>query len=194
MTIPDSVTSIEDNAFRECSGLTNFTIGNGISNIKECTFDSCTNCAVFDFRKSTSVPTLANVNAFRQTPANKEIIVPDSLYDQWIAASNWNSDTNNIRPCIVKASQSSLGVLNPTKVRYTQASGLPDAEFSIVGTLTGSDDSPYYTTQIANVTSAQSIQIGDDVSEIRDAAFLDCNNLTSITIPSSVVGIGEYVF
>ena len=100
---------------------------------------------------------MENVNAFQGTPSSKEIIVPDSLYDQWIAASNWNSDTNNIRPCIVKASQSSLGVLNPTKVRYTQASGLPDADFSIVGAIEGSNESPYYTSQITSVSSAQSI-------------------------------------
>lgn len=44
-------------------------------------------------------------------PNNREIIVPDNLYDDWIAATNWSSDTNNIRTSIVKASQSSLGVL-----------------------------------------------------------------------------------
>ena len=66
---------------------------------------------LFDFRKSTSVPTLANVNVFNNTPSNKEIIVPDSLYDSWITANNWNSETNNIVNCIVKASQSSLGSL-----------------------------------------------------------------------------------
>lgn len=100
--------------------------------------------------------------------------MPDSLYDQWIAASNWNSDTNNIRPCIVKASQSSLGVLNPTKVRYTQASGLPDAEFSIVGTLTGSNDEPHYTSQIPNVQNVESIQIGTDITSLELGAFYDC--------------------
>jgi hypothetical protein len=88
MTIPYSVTSIEKYAFYDC-----------------------TNLSIFDFRKSTSVPTLVNVDAFYNTPSNKEIIVPDSLYDQWIAASNWSSTTNNIVNCIVKASQSSLGPL-----------------------------------------------------------------------------------
>lgn len=66
---------------------------------------------MFDFRRATAIPTLQNVNAFGNTSSNKEIIVPDSLYDDWIAASNWSSTTNNIVNCIVKASQSSLGTL-----------------------------------------------------------------------------------
>ena len=87
------------------------TIGNGVASIGWYAFRDCSNCFVFDFRKATSVPTLENVNAFTNTPANKEIIVPDELYDSWIAASNWSSSTNNIVNCIVEASQSSLGTL-----------------------------------------------------------------------------------
>ena len=66
---------------------------------------------IFDFRKSTAIPALDSTYAFYNTPTNKEIIVPDSLYDSWRAASNWSSSTNNIVNCIVKASQSSLGPL-----------------------------------------------------------------------------------
>lgn len=65
----------------------------------------------FDFRRSTSVPTLSNVSAFNYTPTVKEIIVPDDLYNTWIAATNWNSSTNQIKESIVKASESSLGTL-----------------------------------------------------------------------------------
>lgn len=54
------------------------------------------------------------MGAFANTSDSKEIIVPDELYDEWIAAENWSSDTNHIRPSIVKASQSSLGRLQFT--------------------------------------------------------------------------------
>ena len=111
VTIPDSVTSIGADAFSYCGGLTSVTIGNGVTQIYGRAFNNCSNCKLFDFRKATSVPTLENVNAFQSTPSNKEIIVPDSLYDSWKAVSNWSSTTNNIVNCIVKASQSSLGSL-----------------------------------------------------------------------------------
>ena len=66
---------------------------------------------ILDFRRANAVPTLSGTSTFTNTPSNKEIIVPDSLYDTWIAATNWSSTENNIVNCIVKASQSSLGSL-----------------------------------------------------------------------------------
>ena len=111
LTIPDRVTNIETSLVRYCDNLTSITIGCGVTNINQQAFLSCISCTIFDFRKSTSIPTLQNVNAFQNTPSNKEIIVPDSLYDSWKATNNWNSSTNNIVNCIVKASQSSLGSL-----------------------------------------------------------------------------------
>jgi hypothetical protein len=97
--------------FGYCTGLTRLTFSSSIHGISQDAFTNCTNLRIFDFRKSTSVPALTTVGTFRNTPANKEIIVPDSLYDSWKAASNWSSTTNNIVNCIVKASQSSLGQL-----------------------------------------------------------------------------------
>ena len=107
MIIPDSVNRINVNAFEFCSSLTNITIPKGVTNIESGVFHACENCLIFDFRKATSVIALDDTFAFYNTPSNKEIIVPDSLYDTWIAATNWC----NIKTSIVKASQSSLGPL-----------------------------------------------------------------------------------
>ena len=111
VVIPDGVTSIGSLAFDERKGLTSVTIPNSVTSIGNHAFSGCSNCAIFDFRRSTSIPSLGNVWVFSNMPNNREIIVPDNLYDDWIAATNWSSDTNNIRTSIVKASQSSLGVL-----------------------------------------------------------------------------------
>ena len=86
MTIPDGVTILENNALDSCTGLTSVTIGKNIQTVGSELFRNCTNCSVFDFRRATVVPTLTGVAAFTNTPSNKEIIVPDELYDDWIAA------------------------------------------------------------------------------------------------------------
>ena len=59
----------------------------------------------FDFRRCKKVPTLSNVSAFDNTQTDKEIVVPDDLYDTWIGSTNWNSSTNKIKESIVKASE-----------------------------------------------------------------------------------------
>lgn len=47
-------------------------------------------CLSYDFTRSEVVPTLDNVNAFNGINANAKILVPASLYDEWITATNWS--------------------------------------------------------------------------------------------------------
>ena len=103
ISIPDGVTSIEDSAFHSCKSLKNITMPSGITRIESSAFYSAYGNCVFDFRKATQVPTLANTDAFYNT-STKKIVVPDSLYDSWITATNWSSTDYNIVTSIIKAS------------------------------------------------------------------------------------------
>lgn len=67
------------------------------------TFNGCTALEVVDFSEATAVPALYNVNAFANTNSTYKIVVPDALYDTWIATTNWSNA--NIKPHIVKASE-----------------------------------------------------------------------------------------
>lgn len=64
---------------------------------------NCTNCynlILHDFRNAESVPTLGT-NCFNNANPNMKIVVPDKLYDTWIAATNWSAVASKI----VKASE-----------------------------------------------------------------------------------------
>lgn len=111
ITIPDSITNINGTIFQNCYSLASITFLGSITYINYSVFNNCYGLKTFDFRRNTEVPILGAVNAFQNTPTTKEIIVPDELYDDWIAASNWSSSTNQIKESIVKASESSLGSL-----------------------------------------------------------------------------------
>lgn len=104
ITLPNSVTSIAQGAFLSCKKLTSIIMGSNTTSIGLSAFSSCSKCTLFDFRNASRVPTLANVNAFAKTNANKKIVVPDRLYNSWTTASNWSSSTNNIKTSIIKAS------------------------------------------------------------------------------------------
>jgi hypothetical protein len=81
-------------AFRNCYSLTYIKLK--CDSIAASAFDGCTSMKVYDFTPCTYVPTLANTNAFTSIPSDCKIVVPDSLYDSWIAATNWSTYASQI--------------------------------------------------------------------------------------------------
>ena len=101
VVIPQGVTSIGSNAFFNCYSLSSVVIPETVGSIAANAFNGCYGMAYYDFTQCISVPTLANVNAFNSIPSDCKIVVPDSLYDTWVAATNWSAYANNI----IKASE-----------------------------------------------------------------------------------------
>lgn len=101
MIIPDSVTTTGSEMFYGCYGLKTLKIGSGMTIIPQYMCAGCTGLQLIDFRSATSVPTLSNANAFSGIPTTCKIVVPDSLYNSWIVASNWTTYASKI----VKASE-----------------------------------------------------------------------------------------
>ena len=59
-------------------------------------FIGCTSLELVDMTGSDSIPELEDVNNFDNTNDTYKIVVPDSLYDEWIAATNWASIASHI--------------------------------------------------------------------------------------------------
>lgn len=91
ITISDGVTSILDNAFYRCYSLVNITMPKNLTDISSYAFVDCKSLIKYDFSQVTTVPTLTDVNAFENINSICKIVVPDNLYDQWIAATNWST-------------------------------------------------------------------------------------------------------
>lgn len=98
--IGNGVTTIDAGAFSGCYSLSSVVIPQGVTSIGSNVFSSCISLVILDFSESTSVPTLSSTSAI-PTQAELRIIVPDDLYDTWIAATNWSSFASRI----VKASE-----------------------------------------------------------------------------------------
>ena len=74
--------------------MTILKIPSNVSTIGSNAFYACYSLKVMDFRNHTSIPTLTG--AIANIAADCKIVVPDALYDAWIAATNWSSSADKI--------------------------------------------------------------------------------------------------
>lgn len=95
LIIPKNIPSISAFSFYGCVSLVSVKMPK-ISTIERSLFDECTSMAFYDFSTFEAVPTLSNTSAFSNIPSDCKIIVPDALYDTWIAATNWSTYASNI--------------------------------------------------------------------------------------------------
>jgi hypothetical protein len=93
VTIPDSVTSIGDEAFDECGGLRNVTIGNRVADIGESAFANCTSLV------SVTIPdSVTNIgeDAFGSCESLTNVTIPDSITSIGVDAFSWCVSLPNV--------------------------------------------------------------------------------------------------
>lgn len=96
VSIGESVTQLQNQTFQYCKLLQSVIIKKGVKSIYSLVFDGCTSMQYYDFSTHESVPTLVSATAFNQIPSTCKIIVPDTLYDEWIVATNWSTYADHI--------------------------------------------------------------------------------------------------
>ena len=99
MIIPEGVTAINTYTFTGCTGLTNITLPSTLTSIAALAFQNCSGLQEVHI-KPTTPPTLANTNAFSNTPSGLKIYVPysadHSVLAAYKAADKWNNFENQI--------------------------------------------------------------------------------------------------
>lgn len=82
--------------FYGCTSLKRIKMNASSGNWGPYMFYGCTSLELVDMTGSTGVPHLVNTNNFQSTNSTYKVVVPDSLYDTWIAATNWASIATHI--------------------------------------------------------------------------------------------------
>lgn len=93
--IPDGVTALSAGSFQNCVNLRRFNAPSTLNSILSTVFSYCNICYEYNFTRCVQIPTLANTAVFSSWVAFK-IVVPDALYDEWIAATNWATYADRI--------------------------------------------------------------------------------------------------
>ncbi len=175
VTIPNTVTTIGDNAFRGCTNLTSVTIPNSVTTIGEAAFSDCSNLTSVTI--PSSVTTIGS-NAFQYCGKLREITIPNSVTEIGSFAFYMCSNLTSV------TIPSSVTTIGPRA--FTYCSNLTSVD--IPNSVTSIEESAFFSSGLTSVT------IPALVTTIGDNAFAFCSNLTSVTIPASVTTIGGNAF
>ena len=184
--IPNSVTSIGNSAFFNCSSLTSIEIPNSVTNIGRYAFYGCSGLTCIEIPNSV---TNIGFEAFRNCSNLTNVTIPYSIAKieagafsfctsiTRIFVENGNSvyDSRNNCNAIIKTATNTL-------VTGCKNTNIPNSVTSI-----GNE-------AFFGCSGLTSIEIPNSVTSIRYNAFDNCTGLTSIEIPNSVTNIGQSAF
>lgn len=187
VTIPTSVTTIENGAFTGCHGLNSIEIPNSVKRIGSQAFFSCRNLATVSI--GNSVTTIEN-EAFSNCTSLEGIVVSEEnpSYSS-VEGVLYNKD----QTVLLKWPDKKLNVIIPNSV-----TAIGNYAFEYCSELTSITLPESVTTigewAFSGCSGLTSIDIPHAVKNIGYQAFSYCSNLTSISIGNSVIVIGDYAF
>ena len=184
--IPNGVTSIGEDAFYACSGLTSITIPNSVTSIGEEAFRDCYDLTSVTL--SDNVKSLGD-NAFYQCYDLASINFPNSITSIGSEAFYCCEGLSSV---VLPNSVTSIG-----EQAFYCCSGLSSISVAQDNPKYDSRDNCNAIIETASNTllyGCKNTIIPNGVTSIGEDAFYACSGLTSITIPNSVMSIGEAAF
>ncbi len=163
ISIPNTVTNIRTEAFNGCTGLTQIVIPNSVTSIAEKTFYNCTNLE--NVTIGNQVATIG-YGAFSKCEKLTEITIPNSV-------------TNIAGP----SSTSGIGAFQDCTGLKTVNINPDSSTLTLIGM-----------NAFKGCTALETITVPKTVTDIGQHAFYNCSALTELLIPDTVVVIGTDAF
>ena len=196
VSIPASVTSIGDFAFNSCQDLTSVIIPASVTSIGNYAFQSCTKLE-YVYVLPTTPPTIGH-NPFNACNALTAIVVPAAAYDTYYYddVKGWSTYQSKLKKnsgnCGTTGSESSVTWSYNLTTKTLTISGT--GQMMYYGSALGGDSKYHSTAPWSYLDSEiQKVIVENGVTYIGSYAFAYCTALTSVSLPASVIALGDYV-
>ena len=182
LVIPDNVTYIGDYAFWYCTGLLSVTLGNGVATIGNNAFGYCTSLSSISMGKG-----IRNIGqlAFRDCYFLNAVYIPDietwcnvdfEYYEQKEEGGGWlYYDSYWSNPL--------------SYAHHLFINGKEVKDLVIPNTIETIKNAAFY-----NCSGLTSVEFGNNIKSIGHRAFMGCDGLTFVEFGNSVVNIGKSAF
>ena len=169
ISLPNTVTSVQDDAFENCSNLKAITVP----------------CSIESYPSVNSDSTIVNFAGTLADWLNGSVVIPFS--------GNGVTQGHTAQPLYLNGAEVSGTVTIPDSVTTIRSNAFADCpkitSIVIPDSVTSIGDSAFY-----GCSGLTGVSIGTGVTSIGESAFSWCSGLTGITIPVSVTSIGAYAF
>ena len=193
IVFPSTLVSIGDFAFLGCTGLTTIDIPSSVTTIGTFAFSSCT--GLTDITSNPLIPPTIQDSTFHNIPLAIPIHTPCVAVSDYQAANIWSNFTNYV--CFNTENPDITYVIGENTFFFN----ITDNVNNYVEITSQFPNQPFYQDNTIRPEGAvripQTIVYNDityQVESMGDNSFTNCNNITSITIPSTILSIGENAF
>jgi hypothetical protein len=209
ISIPFTVTRVDDNAFYHCTKLVTVTFGDGITRIGSSAFFLCANLRgvyftgnaptigvnIFVGATYTVVFRLSTATGWRTTFGGRPVVL-------WESQLPFNFVINNGTVTITKYRGSRRNVVIPetinslpvTRIGNGAFANTPISSVAIPNTITSIGEETFGAGAFSNCVNLTSVVIPDSVTNLGIQAFAFCTALTNVTVGRAVSAIGDEAF
>ena len=178
VVIPDSVETIDEDAFRACANLRRVELGNGVQTIGEEAFAGCVKLERMDF--PASVTTLS-YGAFADCTSLAEITYPVGLVSSGVGRGPFHGCTS-LKKVVVPEGVTMLPSDIFQGVTNLKTVVLPDSLTQV----------HHYAFE--DCTSLKKITLPENVTMVGNRAFAGCTSLTEVNMPEYMESLGAELF
>lgn len=193
ITLPNSVTQLGEGVFQGCSSLSQVRLSENLKTLPTSTFDGCKALTEFDFAGITEIGEAAFQNTGIQIldlPTTVKTL-GESAFAHSALQEIWSLGGVETLPTDVFA-YTQIQTFDIPQGLYIAPGAFEYSALQKVAT--GIDVMEINDGAFRNCRKLTSVELNADVTRIGDNAFRACTALTSIDFPESLVSIGDYAF